>query len=128
MDDRVIELLTAMGYPELSDNDRAILAFAIAKVESYILNEINHPSIPKGLEEAAICRVIGEFLTMKKTFSPADLSMLDLTPAVKQIQAGDTNFVLSESGQTDEQRLAALIDRLLLAGQDQFSAFRRIRW
>lgn len=128
MGDRVIELLMAMGYPELSDNDRTILAFAIAKVENYILNEINHPTIPKGLEEAAICRVIGEFLSAKKTFSPADLSMLELTPAVKQIQAGDTNFVLSESGQTDEQRLTALIDRLLSAGQDQFSAFRRIRW
>lgn len=128
MGDRAIELLAAMGYPELSDNDHVILAFAVEKVEQYILNEINHSTIPQGLETAAISRIIGEFLAVKKTLSPADLSMLDLTPAVKQIQAGDTNFVLSESGQTDEQRLTMLIDRLLLAGQDQFSAFRRIRW
>ena len=128
MGDRAIELLAAMGYPELSDNDHVILAFAVEKVEQYILNEINHSTIPQGLETAAISRIIGEFLAVKKTLSPADLSMLDLTPAVKQIQAGDTNFVLSESGQTDEQRLTMLIDRLLLAGQDQFSVFRRIRW
>ena len=116
MGDRVIELLAAMGYPELSESDCVILAFAVEKVENYILNEINHPTIPKGLETAAICRILGEFLSAKKAVSPGDLSMLDFTPAVKQIQAGDTN------------RFSAMLDRLLMAGQDQFSAFRRIRW
>lgn len=128
MGDRVIELLAAMGYPELSESDRVILAFAVEKVENYILNEINHPTIPKGLEMAAICRILGEFLSAKKAVSPGDLSMLDFTPAVKQIQAGDANFVFSENSGTDETRFSAMLDRLLMAGQDQFSVFRRIRW
>lgn len=96
MYDRIVELLAAIGYNTISDSDRIILNFAISKVESEIKNEINWKEIPQGLENVLICRVVGEFLLNKKTFAPSDLSMLDLSGgAVKQIQAGDTNFVFS---------------------------------
>ena len=130
MQEEVTGLLAALGYTELSDSDRVILAFSQSKVESYIKNEINWKEIPQGLEHVAICRILGEFLLHKKTFSPADLSMLDLSgESVKQIQAGDTNYVFAaESRETDEARLTALINHLLSYGENQFSAFRRIRW
>ena len=131
MYDRIVELLAAIGYNTISDSDRIILNFAISKVESEIKNEINWKEIPQGLENVLICRVVGEFLLHKKTFAPADLSMLDLSGgAVKQIQAGDTNFVFSvdEGGESASGRLSTFINYLLTCGADQFSAFRRIRW
>lgn len=100
-------------------------------MESEIRNEINWKEVPRELENVLVCRVVGEFLLHKKTFAPADLSMLDLSgAAVKQIQAGDTNFVFAsgEGTETDESRLSAFINHLLSYGADQFSAFRRIRW
>ena len=131
MYDRIVELLAAIGYDTISDSDRIILNFAISKVESEIKNEINWQEIPQGLESVLICRVVGEFLLNKKTFAPSDLSMLDLSGgAVKQIQAGDTNFVFSvdEGGESASGRLSTFINYLLTYGADQFSAFRRIRW
>ena len=131
MYDRIVELLAAIGYNTISDSDRIILNFAISKVESEIKNEINWKEIPQGLENVLICRVVGEFLLNKKTFTPSDLSMLDLSGgAVKQIQAGDTNFVFSvdEGGESASGRLSTFINYLLTYGADQFSAFRRIRW
>lgn len=131
MMEEVIKLLAALGYVNISENDRMILTFAIAKVESYVKNEINWKTIPKELESVVIYRVLGEFLLTKKTFSPGDLSMLDLsTETVKQIQAGDTNYVMavSEGGETDEQRLTTFTNFLLNYGADQFGAFRKIRW
>ena len=124
MYDRIVELLAAIGYDTISDSDKIILNFAISKVESEIKNEINWKEIPQGLESVLICRVVGEFLLHKKT-------MLDLSGgAVKQIQAGDTNFVFSvdEGGESASGRLSTFINYLLTYGADQFSAFRRIRW
>ena len=131
MYDRIVELLAAIGYDTISDSDKIILNFAISKVESELKNEINWKEIPQGLESVLICRVVGEFLLNKKTFAPSDLSMLDLSGgAVKQIQAGDTNFVFSvdEGGESASGRLSTFINYLLTYGADQFSAFRRIRW
>lgn len=131
MYDRIVELLAAIGYDTISDSDKIILNFAISKVESEIKNEINWKEIPQGLENVLICRVVGEFLLNKKTFTPSDLSMLDLSGgAVKQIQAGDTNFVFSvdEGGESASGRLSTFINYLLTYGADQFSAFQRIRW
>lgn len=75
--------------------------------------------------------MIGEFLLSKKTFSPDELAMLDLSAeTVKQIQAGDTNFVLGvgEGADTDQNRLDTFINFMLSYGADQFGAFRKIRW
>ena len=131
MYEKIVELLAAIGYGAVSDGDEIALRFVISKVESEIRNEINWKEVPRELENVLVCRVVGEFLLHKKTFAPADLSMLDLSgAAVKQIQAGDTNFVFAsgEGTETDESRLSAFINHLLSYGADQFSAFRRIRW
>ena len=127
MYEKIVELLAAIGYGAVSDSDEIALRFVISKVES----EINWKEVPRELENVLVCRVVGEFLLHKKTFAPADLSMLDLSgAAVRQIQAGDTNFVFAsgEGTETDESRLSAFINHLLSYGADQFSAFRRIRW
>ena len=131
MYDKVMELLSAIGYETLSGSDAMLLNFVIPKVENDIKNSISHKEIPQELEYVFACRVLGEFLQNKKTFSPADLSMLDLSGAVvKQIQAGDTNFAFAvgEGAETDESRLNTFISALVGYGAGQLFAFRRIRW
>ncbi len=129
--DRVVELLAALGYAEVTANDQIILSFALQKVENFIKTEINWNRVPEELAEVVVCRVLGEFLLNKKTFSPDDLAMLDLSAdTVKQLQEGDTNVVfgIGERADTDQKRLDAFISFLLSYGADQFGAFRRIRW
>lgn len=127
--ERTKERLSSFGYA-LKDGDEALLAFSIQKVESTIKNDLNTPSIPDGLIHIAVDMAIGEFLLAKKTFSPDDLTGFDLEPAVKQLQEGDTNtvFATGEGTMTPEQRLTALIDRLLNYGRDEFACYRRLRW
>jgi len=131
MRERIVELLAALGYTDITANDQIILSFALQKVENFIKTEINWDRVPNELEEVVVCRVLGEFLLNKKTFSPDDLSMLDLSAeTVKQIQGGDTNVVfgVGDGADTDQKRLDTFINFLLTYGTDQFSAFRKIRW
>lgn len=111
-------------------SDNVILTFEIEKVTNTIKNECNVSEIPDGLTNIAIDMVCGNFLNSQKTFSPDSLTMIDLTEAVKQIQAGDTNtvFATGDGSLTDEQRLDAFIDFLQNHGRDEFNSFRCIRW
>lgn len=127
--ERVKERLESLGYV-LKDGDEVILTFSIQKAENTIKNDCNVPSIPDGLMNIAIDMAIGEFLTAKKTFVPADLEGFDLEYAVKQIQTGDTNtvFATGEGSMTPEQRLTSFIHYLLTYGRAEFSCYRKIRW
>lgn len=121
--------LESFGY-EVKAEDEFALTFCVEKVRSTIKNEINWQDVPEGLEHIAVDMAVGEFLLSKKTFSPDDLTGLDLDYAVKQIQTGDTNtvFAVGEGTQTPEQRLTTFINYLLSYGKAEFSSFRRIRW
>ena len=127
--EKVKERLLSFGYT-LKDGDEVLLTFSIQKVENTIKNDCNVTSIPDGLENIAIDMAIGEFLTAKKTFSPNDITGLDLDYAVKQIQTGDTNtvFATGEGSLTAEQRLNNFLNYLLSYGRDEFSCYRKIRW
>lgn len=127
--ERVKERLESFGYV-LKDGDEVILTFSIQKATNTIKNDCNVSSIPDGLANITIDMAIGEFLTAKRTFAPADIAGLDLDFAVKQIQAGDTTtvFAVGEGSSTPEQRLSAFLDYLLTHGRDEFSCYRRIRW
>lgn len=127
--DRVKKRLESFGYTFL-DGDEVILTFSIQKVKNTIKNDCNIPCIPDGLVNIAIDMVVGEFLLLKKTFTPTDLEGFDLEYAVKQIQTGDTNtvFATGEGSLTPEQRLTSFINYLLSYGRTEFHSFRRIRW
>ncbi len=126
---KVVARLNSFGYT-LKTGDDVIVAFSIQKVENTIKNDCNVPEIPDGLENIAIDMAVGEFLTAKKTFTPDDITGLDLDYAVKQIQTGDTNtvFATGDASSTPEQRLNAFLNYLLSNGRDQFSCYRRLRW
>lgn len=125
----VKERLKSFGY-ELQEGDEFALTFSIQKVENTIKNDCNTPSMPDGLMNIAIDMAVGEFLTVKKTFSPNDIAGLDLDYAVKQLQEGDKNtvFATGEGSLTAEQRLNNFLNHLLTYGRDEFSCYRRIRW
>lgn len=127
--ERVKTRLQSFGYV-LQDGDEVILTFSIEKVTNTIKNDCNVSEIPDGLMNIAIDMVVGEFLTVKKTFSPNDIAGLDLDYAVKQLQEGDKNtvFATGEGSLTAEQRLNNLLNYLLTYGLDEFSCYRRIRW
>ena len=127
--ERVKTRLQSFGYV-LQDGDEVILIFSIEKVTNTIKNDCNVSEIPDGLMNIAIDMVVGEFLTVMKTFSPNDIAGLDLDYAVKQLQEGDKNtvFATGEGSLTAEQRLNNLLNYLLTYGRDEFSCYRRIRW
>lgn len=126
---KVKERLESFGYT-LKGGDEAVITFAVQKVEGTIKNDCNISNVPDGLMLIVIDMAAGEFLAAKKTFSPDDIAGLDLSPAVKQIQAGDTNtvFVTGDAGMTPEQRLDNLISYLLTHGRDELSCYRKLRW
>lgn len=121
--------LQSFGYV-FKDGDEVILSFSIEKVTNTIKNDCNVSEIPDGLMNIAIDMAAGEFLTVKKTFSPNDIAGLDLDYAVKQLQEGDKNtvFATGEGSLTAEQRLNNLLNYLLAHGRDEFSCYRRLRW
>lgn len=127
--EKVKERLESFGYI-LKDGDEAVIVFSVQKVEGTIKNDCNIPEVPDGLLPVAVDMAAGEFLLAKKTFSPGDIAGLDLSPAVKQIQAGDTNtvFVTGDAGMTPEQRLDNLISYLLTHGREELSCYRKLRW
>lgn len=127
--DKVKTRLQSFGYV-LKDGDEVILAFSVEKVTNTIKNDCNVSEIPDGLMNIAIDMAVGEFLKVKKTFSPNDIAGLDLDYAVKQLQEGDKNtvFATGEGSLTAEQRLNNFLNHLLTYGRDEFSCYRRIRW
>lgn len=119
--------LQALGY-SASSNDEILLTFSIDKVSNYIKNDCNVTEIPDGLKQVAIDMVISDFLQAKKTFAPEDLEKLDLSGAVKQIQAGDTTVVFGDGAADGSALLDAIISYYWNYGREQFSCFRKLRW
>ncbi len=121
--------LEGFGY-KLKAGDKAVLKFAVEKVTNTIKNECNVSAVPDGLINIAVDMAAGEFLGTKKAFSPADIAGLDLEPAVKQIQVGDTNtaFAVGEGSLTPEQRFDLFVEHLLNYGRGELACYRKIRW
>lgn len=121
--------LKSLGL-ELKKADEGLLGFALAKAVNGIKTDCNISELPEELRPVAVDMAAGEFLLAKKTFAPADIAGLDLSPALKQVQVGDTNtvFAAGEGSLTPEQRLDILINRLLNKDRGLLAAYRRFRW
>ena len=128
MKELATEELAAFGYT-LTESDDALLSLSVSKAVMYAQNEIADDEIPAKLIPFIVDMICGEFLTVKKSFSPDSIAGLDLSAAVKRIQAGDTSTEFAvDKTQTVEGRLDAVITGLKSAGKRQFSCFRRLRW
>ena len=120
--------LQVLGYSTITANDNVLLTFSVDKVSNFIKNDCNVSKIPDGLLNYAIDMVIADFLKAKKAFYPDELSNFDLSGAVKQIQAGDTNVVFADGAADGNALLDTIIDYFWKAGLEQLSCFRKLRW
>jgi hypothetical protein len=128
MKELATEELAAFGYT-LTESDDALLSLSVSKAVMYAQNEIADDEIPAKLIPFIVDMICGEFLTVKKSFSPDSIAGLDLSAAVKRIQAGDTSTEFAvDSSQTAEGRLDTVISLLRSSGKRQFSCFRKLRW
>lgn len=128
MKELATEELAAFGYT-LTESDDALLSLSVSKAVMYAQNEIADDEIPAKLIPFIVDMICGEFLSVKKAFSPESIAGLDLSAAVKRIQAGDTSTEFAvDKTQTAEGRLDAVITGLKNAGKRQFSCFRKLRW
>lgn len=128
MKELATEELAAFGYT-LTESDDALLSLSVSKAVMYAQNEIADDEIPAKLTPFIVDMICGEFLSVKKAFSPESIAGLDLSAAVKRIQAGDTSTEFAvDSKQTAGGRLDTVITGLMNAGKRQFSCFRKLRW
>lgn len=128
MKELVAEELAAFGYT-LTESDDALLSLCVTKVVTYAQNEIADDEIPAKLTPFIVDMICGEFLSVKKAFSPESIAGFDLSAAVKRIQAGDTSTEFAvDKTQTAGGRLDSVISSLKNSGKRQFSCFRRLRW
>lgn len=122
------ELLTAAAYA-MQDTDSALLYLCAEHAAQEIRNDCNLADIPAELSPCAARLTAAQFLTAKR--AAGDLSGfagVDFSPALKQIEEGDTNIVYDTAHtQSQAELLDGWISRLEACRRDLI-AFRRLRW
>jgi hypothetical protein len=131
MRDYLLQRLASLGYTA-QDSDGWLLDFCIQKVKNTIQNKCNITDIPNNLWQIAVDMAAGEFLLVKKSSGQLDGFTIDLndTP-FSEVREGDTTVKYSighDGALTPEQRLDALIKRLLEYGKEEFYKYRRFAW
>lgn len=124
--DSVIRRLLSFGY-EVIDVDAWTIAFTMQKITNQILNEINHPFIPEGLNEMFVDKVCGEFLTVKYDTGSLNLSTLDLDGVIQSVKEGDTTVTFGASG-SPEVKFKELLSWLMRGKEGDLSCYRKMRW
>lgn len=128
--DKVIERLQGLGYTP-DESDMILLEIIIQIVTNSILNLCNLVALPSELLHVVVDRTCGEFFNQKKAVNSLEIGHIDFeSVGVKSLQMGDTNigFAVSDGESTSEQRLNALIQKLLNSGEGELICFRRLKW
>lgn len=122
------ELLIAVGYA-FETADEALLAISARHTEQEIRNFCNLPAVPEALKSCAASLACAEFAQAKLSCgSLAGFAEADLSPAIKQIEEGDTNLTYDTANTASPQkRLQMWLDDLKRC-KGQLTAFRRLRW
>lgn len=123
--------LQALGVAVLSDNDFTV-RFAVSRARDLILNDIHWTEVPEGLHSLFVDLAAGYYLHDMKALGKLSVSGLDFeTAPAKQIKEGDVQITFAsgaDGSQTPEQRLDALIARLIHPNPVELSCYRRITW
>ena len=123
--------LANLGFPisnEPGNLDFNLLAFAIEKVEFYILARTNLKLIPDELTNVAIDMAIGEFLFAKHASGQLDLSHINFEAVIKQVQDGDTNVTYAVSDSYSPEAMFNLFIERLRHGEVKWSDYRVLTW
>ena len=125
----VIDLLGALGI-ESGQKDLALLNWALDEAENYAKYELNiFGDTLHELEAPLASLSAGEYLKAKRALEPEAFENLDLTPAIKRIEVGDTNTeFVSDSVQSAEQRFDLLTEYLIKSGKSKLQGYRRLKW
>lgn len=126
MKEKVIALLSAFGVADTAQDP--LLDIIIENTQYKVLNETNTIlPMSDGLENVAVSMAAGEYLRFKKGLG--QLEGVDLEPAIKQLQEGDTNiqYAIGTGDSTPEQRLDAVISSLLNRSRELYK-YRRLVW
>ena len=123
MYDDVVKRLKTFGY-EVTANDECLLDFLIEKTENYIKSYCNIDAVPDGLKYFAIERIVGEFLSQKKSIGQLD--GIDVEKVVRSISEGDTSVTYAVGD--SESALDSVISRLMTRVAQEMLAYRRLSW
>ncbi len=121
----VVDLkLAFLGY-EVTEADEAILDLLIEEQTQWVLTEINLRELPAELEGVTADRVVGQFLRAR--LMTGTLPGIVQEQIVRSIQEGKVSVQFSEAA-SDADKVLALAQMYSTRGNDQWSAFRKIRW
>ncbi len=126
MYEKTSDFLTALGIAG-TEND-PLLHAVVSNVEYRVLNETNTElPMTEELESIAVYLAVGEYLQCKKVCG--QLTGIDLTPQVKQLQEGDTSiqYAIGTGNLTPEQRLEQMVDWFQKRGRELYK-FRKLVW
>lgn len=123
LENKVIEFLKSIGY-ECSVDDTLLLTFCIDKVCNDFISRCHTKTLPEGLEDSAVQRVSGEFLTTLK--SAGKLEEFDIEQAVSSIKEGDIS--INFGGTSPEADFENLLTRLRNSGEELIRCFRKIQF
>ncbi|MDD3251926.1 MAG: hypothetical protein PHV18_05130 [Lachnospiraceae bacterium] len=125
MEERIVERLKSLGYPEVSNGDRSLILCIVRKVEQEIRNYCNRAEIPDELAVTVVENTCGEFLLMKKL--SGEVLGFDLEACVSSLSEGDSSVSFDVS-MTPEKRLDSVIGYLTAYGRDGLNRFRKVVW
>ena len=126
MYEKTSDFLTALGIAG-TEHDPLLYA-VVSNIKYRVLNETNTAfPMTEELESIAVYLAVGEYLQCKKVCG--QLTGIDLTPQVKQLQEGDTDiqYAIGEGNLTPEQRLEQMIDWFQKRSRELYK-FRRLVW
>jgi len=122
------ELLKIFGFSP-AQTDFPLLDWAVKEAENYAVHELNIRDILPELKKPLLNIAAGEYLKVKKALDPKSFEQIDLTPAIKRIEVGDTNTEFNiEGSSTPEQRFDMLTEYLIKSGKAQLERYRRLKW
>lgn len=121
------DLLNAIGIAPAVDIEW-LLQFIYDKVEWEIKNACNTLEIPEGLEKAATCLIVSEYIKVKRASGAINPEILNLEIPLKQLQEGDTNMVFAVDAALSPDQKLDLFLACMDKTREQFITYRRIRW
>lgn len=120
----IIDRLKTLGY-EVEESDTAAINFTGSSVKSHILNQINHETIPDGLQSIFVDMCCGEFLNAKS--STGVLPNLNVGEALQSVSMGDVSVSYNQN-LTTAGKFNLLVDTLINGRKDDLICYRKIRW
>ena len=124
--ENVVERLVSFGYNP-TDADSWVIAYSIKGTVNHVLNEINHQTVPEGLNEVIVDMVCGEVLNAKFLSGQLDMNSLDLDGMIQSVKEGDTQVNFSAEG-SDETKLKNLLSWLIQGKGCDLLCYRKMRW